>query len=69
MKGLDDGLVVICDRTMDMSQTKSINPNDKTNYWFITVVLIAVVCLLLLVVIVDKWYMKRGLTIPCVLLY
>ena len=43
------------------------NPNDKTNYWHNAVVLLAIVRLLLLVVTVVKYYMKGGLTIPCLL--
>ena len=52
MKRLVDDLVVTCDETVDISKS---------------VVLIAIACLLLLEAITVKYYMKRGLTIPCLL--
>ena len=59
--------MITCDETVDMAEATLINPDGKTNYWLIVVVLLAITCFLLLVVIVDKYCMKRGLTIPCLL--
>ena len=41
----------------------------KKSYLLFCVVLLATVCVLLLVVIAAKYYIKPGLTIPCLLLY
>ena len=68
MKSLTDHLIVSCDETEDTPETTSINRNDKTNYRLLTVILLAIACLLLLVAIV-KYNMKRRLTIPCLLSY
>ena len=59
--------MIACDETVDLAETTLINPDDKSNNWLIVVVLLAITCFSLLVVIVDKYYMKRGLTIPCLL--
>ena len=68
-KLLVDGILVICNKIVDMPETASINPNDKTNYWHIAVALSAIVCLLLQMVIAVGYHMKPGLTTPCLLLY
>ena len=52
---LADDLVVPCDETVDMPEAVLINPNDKTNHWLLTVVLLAIACLILLVVIVVNY--------------
>ena len=53
-----DDLVVTYDEIVKISEKTSINPNGKTNYWFIAVVLLAVTCQPLLMVIFVKC-MKR----------
>ena len=67
MKSLADDLVVTCDEILDTPDTTSINSNDKTNYWLIATVLLAVTWLLLLAVIVVKYHVKDELTILCLL--
>ena len=57
MKNLADDLL---DGLVDTPGTTSINPNDKTNYWLIAVVLLAIAWLLLLLVSVVKYYLRRG---------
>ena len=64
MKSLVDDLVVMCDEIVDETQSSIINPINGINYCLIAVVLLVTGCLLLLVVIVVKHCMKRGLTIP-----
>ena len=59
----------LADDVADMSETMSINPNDKTNYWLMAVILLASAWLILLVVIIVEYYMKCGLTIPYLLSY
>lgn len=61
----EDDLVVKCD-IVDMPVTTSINSNGKTNSGFIAIALLATTCLLLLIVI-TKYYLKCGLTVPCLL--
>ena len=51
--------MITCDEAVDMAEATLINPDGKTNYWLIVVVLLAITCFLLLVVIVDKYCMKR----------
>lgn len=58
-----------CEEIADTPETTWINPGDGMNYWRIAVVLIVIACLLLLVAIVVKYYIKRGLTIPCLSSY
>ena len=41
--------------TVDTPETKSINYSDRTNYWLIATVLLAIACFLLLVVTVVKY--------------
>ena len=68
MKSLADDLVVTYDEILDTPDTTSINSNDKTNYWLIASVLLAVTWLLLLLaVIVVKYHVKDELTILCLL--
>ena len=70
IKSLADDLVVTCDEILDTPDTTSINSNDKTNYWLIASVLLAVTWLLLLLaVIVVKYHVKDELTILCLLSY
>lgn len=64
MYSLVNDLVVICDETEDIPNSSSINLSNKISYWLIAVVLLATLCLLLLVTIFVKWYVKRGLTTP-----
>ena len=56
-------------RLADIPETAIVNPNSKTNYWVIAIVLLAVTFLQLLVVIVEKYYIKHVLTIPCLWSY
>ena len=65
---IDDALFT-CDDIVDTPETISINPGDKTNYWILDILLVAIACLILVVVIVVKYYMNAGLAIPCLLLY
>lgn len=58
MKSLVDDLVVTCGEIVDMPETTSVNPTDKINYWFIGAALLVLACLLLLVVIFVKYYVK-----------
>ena len=53
----------------DTTENTSINFNDKTSYWILWVVLLAIVCLLLLLVIAVGFYMKRVLKVPSLLSY
>ena len=69
MKCLVDDLVVTCDEIADTRESVLINPNDGISYWHITVVLLAITCLLLLVDIVLTCYMKLELTTLCLFLY
>ena len=69
MKSLVDDLAVTCDEIIDTTENASVNPNDKANYCFIAIVLLAVVCLLLLVVIFVKYHIKHALKIPSLLPY
>ena len=72
---LVDELVVMCDEIEDMvenlnyvtPETTLINCNYKASCWVIAVVLLAIVCLLLVLVMVIKHYMKQEITIPCLL--
>ena len=60
-------LVVTWHETMDTLETTLINCNNKTH--FLYVVLLGILYLLMLVFITDKYYMKRGLIISCLLFY
>ena len=64
-----EDLVATCDETVNVPDPKLINPNGKTNYLSLVLVLFAIATLLYLVVTVVNYYMKHGLTIPCLLLY
>ena len=68
MKSIFDDLVVTCDEIINTPETISISLSGGINYWLIAVVLLAIACLLLLVVVV-KFNIKHGLTIPCSLSY
>ena len=48
-------VAVICDETVHLPETRSINPNNKTNYRLTAVNLLANACLLLLLVILAKY--------------
>ena len=69
MKILVDGLVVKSDKIVDTADTTWSKSNNKTNYWLFDIILLVITCLLLLAIIVFKYYMKHGLTIPCLSLY
>ena len=69
MKIVVDDLIATCDEVEDTPKIRPINPSDGINYWLIVVVLVAIARLLFLVVIVVNYCIKRGLTIPCLLLY
>ena len=68
-KSFVDDLVVTYDEIVDMQETTSINPDNQTNYRFIAVGLLGIECLILLVVIVVKYYENSELTIMCLLPY
>lgn len=67
-KRLADDLFT-CHQIVYIPETAIVNPNSKTNYWVIAIVLLAVTFLQLLVVIVEKYYIKHVLTIPCLWSY
>ena len=69
MKSLADDLVVSCDEIVDTPETALINSSGGINHGLIAVVLLATACLLLLMVMVVKYYMKPRLTISCLFLY
>ena len=58
-----------CDEIENTPETASIISNDKTNYWLIAVALLAIAYLLLLAVVIVKYYMKRGWPAPWLLWY
>ena len=60
-------MVVTCDEIEDTQKTVVVNPSNGIDYRLIVVVLLAIACLLLLVAIDVNYYMKRGLTTPCLL--
>ena len=68
MKSLADDVVVTCDEIEDTPERASINLSDGINYWLISVVLLSITYLLLLMAIIVKYYMKLGLTIPCIII-
>ena len=67
-KRLADDLFT-CHQIVYIPETAIVNPNSKTNYSVIAIVLLAVTFLQLLVVIVEKYYIKHVLTIPCLWSY
>ena len=68
-KSLVDDLVVTYDEIVDMQETTSVIPHNKTNYRFITAALLGIECLILLVVIVVKYYENSEFTITFLLPY
>ena len=58
MKSLADDVVVTYDEIVDTPKSAVINPSDGINYWLIAVILLAMGCLLFLVFIVVKYYMR-----------
>ena len=69
MKSLVEDLVVTCGEIEYTPVSPVINSCDRTNYWVIDIVKLAITFLLLLLVIVVKYYIKIELTIPCLLSY
>ena len=71
MKSLTDDLVFneTPDTPEDTPEGVPINPISEITYWLIAVSLLATECLLLLVAIVVKYYIKCGLIRPCLLTY
>ena len=57
-------LIVAWDEIEGIAESALINPSNEINYWLIAVVLLTIACLLLLVAIFVKYYMKSILTIP-----
>ena len=64
MKSLFDNLAARLDKIVGTPDTATIYPNDKTHYWLMAVVLLAMACLLLLMVYFVEYCMKLGLKIP-----
>ena len=62
-------LVVAFDETEDAPKSVVINSSTGTIYRLITVILLAISCLLLLVVVIFKYCMKRELEIQILLLH
>ena len=60
---VDDMLLPVVRETVDAPENFVINDSNEINYWLIVAVPLAIACLLLLVVIVVNYYIKRGLTI------
>ena len=69
MKSVIDDVAVTCDEVEYTLESAPINLSNRINYCLISLVLLAIPCLLLLGVIVVKYEMKCGLTIPCLLSY
>ena len=67
MKRLADNLVVACDKTEDTPESAVISPSNGINSCLIHVVLLSMACLLLMLSVVVKYFMKRGLTTLCLL--
>ena len=65
MKNLVDDLVVTSDDTAIIPETTLINSSERINYWLIGVVPIS--CLISLVVVVFKYYIKHALKMSCLL--
>ena len=63
MKSIVDDPIVPCDEIVDTPESGSVNPSNGINYWIIAFVLSAIAYLLLLMIIVVKYYMKNGLRI------
>ena len=63
MKSLVDDPIVTCDEIVDTPESATVNPSNGINYWIIDFVLSAIAYLLLLMIIVVKYYMKNGLRI------
>ena len=66
MASIANDLVVTCDKTEDIPESTSIFPSKEQ---IISVFLLPIPCLLLLGTIAVKYYIKRGLTNPCLLSY
>lgn len=66
MASIANDLVVTCDKTEDIPESTS---SFRSKEQIISVFLLPIACLLLLVTIVVKYYIKRGLTNPCLLSY
>ena len=62
MKTFVDDIVVPFDELVDTLVTALIVPNDITNYWLLSVVPLAIACLILLVIIIVKYCTKYRLT-------
>ena len=57
MKSLADDLVATCDDIEDTQESAVISPSNTISYWLIAVVPLSIVCLLLFVVMILKYYM------------
>ena len=69
MKSLVNYLVLTFDEIANTTNSVVINSGNGINYGFISVILLAISCLLLLVPILIKYYIKRGSIITCLLSY
>lgn len=67
MKILVGDLIVTCDEIKDTPESAPTNFRNRIIYWLIPAILLEIACLLLLVIIVVKYHIKRGLKIPCFL--
>ena len=65
MKRLTDDIVVTCQDTTETPKSTRINHSDAMNYCLI--VLLSIACLLFLVTIAVKYYMKYRSAVPCLL--
>ena len=61
--------LLTCDEIVNTSETTSVRLENKINYWLHYVVLLATACLLLLIITVVQYCMKRGLIVPYLLFY
>ena len=60
--------LLTCDEIVNTSETTSVRLENKINYWLHYVVL-ATAGLLLLIITVVQYCMKRGLIVPYLLFY
>ena len=67
IKSLIDDLVVTYDEIVNTQEDAPISSINGINYWLINVVVLSITCLLSVMFIVVKFYIKHGLIISCLL--
>ena len=63
IKSLIDDLVVTYDEIVNTQEDAPISSSNGINYWLINVVVLSITCLLSVMFIVVKFYIKHGLII------